>query len=289
MSRDLFEKAYRSYWDAIERRDFSDFDLHSYDLCEVVNGGVWHTPFAELMVGGELRESINQMNSWSGSLFDLRVWASVLEGFSEDDAWSLRDHFVEPLVYFCMHQPSAVRDRFGQVATNAIHQANLSVDKEYADVLEQDALKPGRFLRRGQLESQLERLSSRWVAGKSLLEELRKLDSNGYRKSTLDYRNRASHFIAPRLELGEVQHLTRSVGPATVMVKATDGYFYEEVDPGRMCVSYGFGGISPLRLAEVIEHNSKEYKAASRVLEAYSDLIREVMGVIGSIPRSKEL
>jgi hypothetical protein len=248
----------------------------------------WKIPFVEMMVNGELRESINWLNSWLRNLERLKIWAAILVDYSDDEAWGLRHHFVEPLVYFCMLQPSSTRDRLGQVATNGVHQANLCVDADYKDFLDQDELKPGQFLSRKKLENQLARLVKRWAVGDQLMAALQSLDSEAHRQKTFDYRNEASHFIAPRVEFGEVQFVTRRREPFPELVKQADGTARLIEHPERKCVAYGFGGIRPLTLAEIIETNSQEYDFAVAALAAYSNLLREAVPLIAARQKARE-
>lgn len=276
MSRHLFEDAYRKFWDRLESQAFRCPPL-SYDLCGAAKKVNWHMPFINFMVDGELSESINLLNAWGRKLTYLEIWSEVLCDYSEceDDAWSLRLHFVEPLVYYCMLQPSSTRDRLGQVATNAIHQVNLCIVPDYKDVLIQDKLKPGKFLSRAQIETQLGKIGSRWKHGNRLIEALQRLDSGHYREQTFEYRNQASHFIAPRLEVGEVHFVTRDIIPKTRLVQSADGTYHDEEIEGEKFISYGLGGTRPLTLKEVIEFSLSEYQHAVTILEVYSDLLRE--------------
>lgn len=277
MKRELFEDAYRKFWDFVETQKIPHFKRNSYDLCDLVGNAEWKIPFVGFMVDGELRESINELNAWLRYFEDLKLWLEVLKSYDGEDAWNLRIHFVEPLVRCCMFYPSSTRDRLGQVATNGVHQANLCVDADYKDFLDQDNRKPGKFLHRKEVEAQLARLVTPWAAGDQLLTALQNLDSETYRQMSLDYRNAASHFIAPRVEFGEVQFVTRRKEHLLEPVKQEDGatQFIENLE--KPCVAYGFGGIRPLMLAEIIEVNSQEYGFAVAVLEAYSDLLREAL------------
>ena len=277
MRRELFEEAYRKFWDLIEALEMRRYQCNSYDLCALVGNAEWSVPFVGFMVDGELRESINELNAWQRHLENLRIWLELLNGYGEEDAWSLRLHFVEPLARYCMLQPSSTRDRLGQVVTNGVHQVNLCVDADYKDYLDQDKLKPGQFLNRKRVENQLERLVKRWATGDLLMAALQNLDSERHRKKTLDYRNEASHFIAPRVEFGEVQFVTRRRVPFPELVKQADGTTQLIENLEKTCVSYGFGGIRPLALAEIIEINSQEYIFAVEALAAYSDVLREAM------------
>lgn len=288
MRRELFEGAYGKFWDLIEAQEMPRYQCNSYDLCNFVGNAEWSVPFVGFMVDGELRESINELNAWLGHLENLKVWEEVLTGYNEEDAWSLRLHFVEPLVRYCMLQPSSTRDRLGKVATNGVHQANLCVDADYKDFLDQDELKPGQFLSRKKLETQLVRLVKRWAVGDQLMAALQSLDSEAHRQKTFDYRNEASHFIAPRVEFGEVQFVTRRREPFPELVKQPDGTARLIEHPERKCVAYGFGGIRPLTLAEIIETNLQEYDFAVAALGAYSNLLREAVPLIAARQKARE-
>jgi hypothetical protein len=279
MTRQFFENAYRRFWDFAGSRT-NHYQLLSYELCDAIEKVDWHISFVDHMVSGELRETINLLNAWKRQLSFLDIWSDVLNEYSENEAWALRFHFVEPLVFFCMHQPSSTRDRLGQVASNAVHQANLSSVGGYKDKLEQDKLEPGRFLGRRKQEAQLRRLAERWKNGIPFIGALANLDSKNHQRNTFDYRNQASHFIAPRLEQGEVQLVTRTIVPRTQMIPQDNGTFpLEEIDEEK-AVSYGLGGIRPLTLNEIIGANSRECELATTALTYYSALLREILDAL---------
>lgn len=111
----------------------------------------------------------------------------------------------------------------------------------------------------------------------AFLERLVALDDKTYRTGTSDFRNRASHAIAPRLEEGFTQMVTRSVGPYEDFVQQTDGTFKRVPDPNRLAVYYGFGGTPPLPLKTVRTLVAGEYKKARAAVEAYLDLVRDTI------------
>lgn len=262
------------------------YKCNSYELSSAAVDADWTTPFAGFLVGGELQESINELNAWRGHLESLPIWLTVLNSYSEEDAWSLQHHFVNPLARYCMLQPSTTRDRLVRVATNGIHQVNLSVDAGYKDALVQDKLKPGQFLSRKRAEEQLCRLVGHFELGAPLVNALYALDSDSYRRKTFDYRNEASHFIAPRLGFGEVQLVRRQMRPSKQLERGENGIAWLIENPRKLCVSYGFGGIPPLALSEMITINEEQYRAAVAVLSAYSDLLRAVIPLMAE--RQKE-
>ena len=172
-------------------------------------------------------------------------------------------------------QPSAVRDRFGHVATNALHQANLCIIKNYKDRLKQDDQKFP--LSRKQAEAQLQTLGSHWAKTEDFVTALRELDTEIYRETTRNYRNLASHAIAPRFHFGLTNLVVRSAGPATVTVQQPDGGVLITEDPSRKAISYGFGGIDALNLGDVYFTSLAAYNNAVQVFYRYSSLLEEML------------
>lgn len=284
MSREFFEDAYRKYWDKQESNSSRVIELCDYKLCDEIRQVKWYV-MADSMVEDELREATNLMNSWRMKLLQWEGWLDVLDEYGEDEGWQIGSHFVESIAYFCMFQPSAARDRIARIATNSIHQANLSIDKSYVDRLDGDDQKSrGRFSRVN-IEKQLERIGSRWSNASELLPALKRLDADEYRKKTVDWRNRASHFFAPRFEVGHVQMVTRSMVRRSFLVEQPDGTFVVEFDPERTCVSYGFGGIPPLSLRETYSANFEQFELALQVHTIYQKLIQEFLR---ELPKSND-
>ena len=255
-----------------------------YGVCGEVRSVTWAIPLVELLVEGDIRETINQLNSWRRYLNDLDIWRSVLSEYDEEDLLQITHHFVLQLVHFCMHQPAAIRDLLVQVATNGIHQANLTCRDGYRDQLDQDAdARKGRtgFLSRTKAEIQLHRLLNGWTGGATLMAALQKLDNREYRKATLDYRNRASHFIAPRLMAGQVDIYSRYLVPAMRQVNNEDGSFSFVEMPNEKVVAYGLGGIEPFSLEEILHLNKPQHSYAVEALTAYEAVLREAIGMLG--------
>ena len=92
----------------------------------------------DVMVRDDLSELTNILNQWAGALKRWHAWLHVLEGMPMEEAWAVQWEFIEPLVYQCMFQPSAARDRMVYVATRAFHQGRLARRDGYEDRLEFD-------------------------------------------------------------------------------------------------------------------------------------------------------
>ena len=82
----------------------------------------WHL-LGEMMVSSNLRELTNLVNRWGHSLLRWDAWNQVLAQHDEETAWLLRYEFLDALAHECLLRPSALRDTFTSVATNALHQA----------------------------------------------------------------------------------------------------------------------------------------------------------------------
>lgn len=254
-----------------------------YKACPLIEEVAWRIPHvvAVPLVEGELRELTNTLNEWRGALLRWCAWLGVLEGFNAEEAWDLQWKFVESIAFQCLFYPSATRDRFTFVATNALHQVRMSADPAYPDRLASDP-KPGkedkqRFLSREKSEAQLEEITSTLDGGTTFMAALRAIDEDDYLELTRNFRNLASHAIAPRLTIGHTSIVVRRVVPATTLVQQPDGTYKDELVPGKQHVSYGFGGTEPLHMRAVFEANLAEFVKSSRCFNAYVDTFNRAL------------
>jgi len=275
IDRGDFLGAYRKFWQAMDDEAGPHWPLLSYEICDDIRAKCWPM-FMGMAISWDVREMINLFNNWGAKLREWHCWFAVLEGYGEQDAWTFRSHFLEPIAFYCILQPSAMRDRFGALATTTIHQANLQIVPGYEDRLEQDKT-PGRFLSRGRVEKQLSRIGTQWSSCASLEAALANLDGKAYRNITADFRNRASHSIAPRFEIGHTNLVTRSIAPLTELVDQGDGAFMPREHPTKRVVRYGVGGIAPLSLRAMLSENEKAYESALSAFSAYKALTQEIL------------
>jgi hypothetical protein len=235
---------------------------------------------ADRLVSDEHREVTNILNGWQDGLLRWHAWNRSLESFDENDAWELRREFVEAFAHQCLLQPFSVRDALVLIATNAVHQIRLASETGYRDHLEGDPSRPGeriRHLSRRRKEVRLEQLAAQWSSFSGWIEMLRRIDDDEYRRTTFDYRNRAAHAIAPRLAVGHVGFVTRNVEQRTEIVAQPGGSYQRVATPGKMAVSYGFGGTPPLDMEAARVANLEQYRRARTCFEGYRILLVEVM------------
>ena len=280
MTRQLLEGAYRRFHDARDALPQPTSSLFQHDLSAKVNTAPWRM-FMELMIEDQLSESTNYTNEWCMRLRDWQAWLDVIDAETDkQQALEIQWHFVEPVVFWCMLRPSAMRDLFGFVATHALHQANLVVDRNYRDRLDEDAR--GRPLKRSSREQQLCRIGERWSGCKRFAACLTEADCKAYRDLTFDYRNLASHGMAPRFEFGHTNSVRRAVVPKSEIVLNADGTYSVDESSTKTALSYAFGGTPPLKLREMHAANQSEFAHARAAFETYRDLLRELLAAIRS-------
>lgn len=228
------------------------------------------------MVKDELREINNNLNHWHGSLRRWHAWNTIIQPYGTDEAWELRREFLEARAHHCLLSPSSIRDTLTFVATNSMHQVRLMASKGYQDHLEGDPENPSekaKNLTRRQKEKRLADLISIWPDAPEFMASLRKIDDEAYRNITSDYRNRNTHSIGPRLGIGITRTVVRSVGQATVMSKQPDGTYMPTPIPGKMSVSYEFGGTEPLDMEKARAANLDQYRRARECYTKYRGLL----------------
>lgn len=228
------------------------------------------------MVKDELRELTNGLNSWHSDLVRWDAWNTVLQAYADDDSWDIRLEFVEPLAHASMLLPASTRDQIVFVATNATHQIRLAMGGGYRDYLEGDPTKAGanpQHLSRRRKEARLRGIVSCWPEGAALLAGVYALDDAAHKAATADYRNRSSHGIAPRFEIGITRTVTREVVPADDLVAQGNGTFRVVPSPDKLCVRYGYGGTQPLDLKESFAANLEQYRSARSCFERYRALL----------------
>lgn len=257
-----------------------------YDLDEL--DSVQWCQFGGMMVEDELRELINELNQWYGSLRKWEAWNAVLDSYGDlTDAWDIRIEFLEGTAHRCLYKPSSMRDTFTLLATNSMHQARLASDPQYKDSLPSDPpdpKKPHHLTRRKKEQFLAQQIKSA-PNSKAFLDVLFKLDDVGYRKQTSDYRNRTSHAIGPRMGVGITNTVTRSIVQATELQEQPDKTFQLVDVPGRINIQYGFGGTEPLDMVEALKANREQYERAKL---CYFEYRKMLLSGLACMPRAGE-
>lgn len=281
----LLRTAFAAYLERLKDGGLEPSDKYlSYDF-KTIKEIRWNLSFGD-MVQNELCELINRLNSWQELLLRWQAWNSVINAYNEEDeAWKLRAEFLETLVHYCLFQPSAIRDNFTFVATNAMHQIRLMTDTSYKDYLEFDPKTPNEktnYLTRNKKEKRLDKIISIWPDSIHFMTSLRKINNYAYQQETSDYRNTTSHSLGPRLGIGFICSVERSIVQTTEMTKQPDGKYRLIPVPKNMSLEYSYKQIAPLHMEKVRASNLEQYRYARNCFENYQKIL--ITG-LDSMPR----
>lgn len=236
---------------------------------------------------GEIQETINSVNAWGMRLHEWRAWNQVVGSYEiDDDKWEVLYHFVEPVAFFCMLQPSGLADRMMVASETILHQANRCIFPGEPDRLDQD-LRQGKPLRRSDRRKQLNRLGKRWSKFDAFREALSEIDGADYRKATRNFRDLSSHSFAPRLMTGQVVRAIRSVVPWEEMVVQTDGTYSPVAHPTQKSVQYAMQADEPLPLDATHSANLAEYQKALTAMDAFAVLVDELCDQMDAPPKKE--
>ncbi len=225
---------------------------------------------------GEIRETINSINAWGVRLHEWAAWNKVVDGYGDrDDRWEVVNHFVEPVAFFCMLQPSSFADRLALTAETLLHQANQRLVPDEPDCLDQDA-RPGKPVRRSDRRKQLGRLGQGWTKSGAFQQALLALDGDDYRRLTRNFRDLAAHSFSPRLMQGQISRAIRSIVPKQEMVQQPDGTYLHVDHPTEKAVSYAMSSLEPLALDAAHQANLAEYQKARRAIDCFANLVDEL-------------
>jgi hypothetical protein len=239
----------------------------------------WHWGAA-----GEIGETLNVVNAWGMRLHEWGAWNQALDNYDEEaDKWKLLSHFVEPVAFFCMLQPSSLADRLALVAETLLHQANQRIDPTQPDRLDQDKSPGRRFHPKDRLK-QLDRLGAPWVSYPTFRNALNAMNGPGYKQATRNFRNLSAHAFAPRFLVGDVMRAIRSVGPQMELVRQPDGTHLPVEHPTKTCIQYGMNAIPPLDLDEARAANFGEYQKALAAMGAFAALVGELCDRMDAMP-----
>ncbi|KAB7693120.1 hypothetical protein GBN24_04305 [Plesiomonas shigelloides] len=273
--RKSLTRAFNAYLDDLDKNIKPEYSYLPYNFEFIIGNN--RLSLGKYIIKHELQELTNIMNRWLGDLHRWHAWNNILQQANEDEKWNIQIEFIDALAHQCLLEPSAIRDRFTFVATNAFHQIRLASEDNYIDHLDGDPKHPSEkpiFLSRQKKEKRLEKVMSNWNESLQFLDSLKSINDNSYQTSTNDYRNRVNHAIAPRLANGMTQIVTRKLVQATRRTMQEDGSYCSEPITGKLTVQYVFGGTSPICLYNAWQLNSQQYALARECYNRYLDILK---------------
>jgi hypothetical protein len=275
----LLRDANNRFLNELEKSEPMDFYPINYEICKTIQAHTWNIPLMGLSISGDLKEVINKIHLWHNSIKNWKCWESAISNYSILDALTVRGTYIESLSQYCLLQASATRERLGTIATTALHQANLQLIENYADKLESDSR---GFLSRSAREKQLKKLgnSGNWKGVENFIENISKIDDDSFRKNTYNYRNLASHGIAPRIDIGETSLFKRAITASTTLVEQPNGSYQLIEDLQKKSITYGFGGTSPIQQLKAISLIESEINKCVLALNSYKTLVIEITSLL---------
>lgn len=196
------------------------------------------------------QELVNAHNHFVVWLNRLAAWERVIAEYTEVDANILTFEYVELPLDYCLHFPYRFKQRIAYCATQLCYVVGINARLIAADAVHKDE--------RVTLAS-LKAVAGRWQAGPALVESIGRLDGEGFRSATGDYRSKAQHRFPPRLSFGEVATVERSF-------------------PEGRLVSYAMNVAHPIRVGDVLPALEQEAGYARAAFLAYRNLVDEQLG-----------
>lgn len=193
--------------------------LLGYDYSQSQNDFIY-----QLQQDDFTRELVNHFNQYTYWLTRLLRWQLVLQDYSEDEAHELRYEFTRLPLDYCLHFPYAFKSKLTFYATKLCYVKAIADGK-----MLQHQLKPD-----DKINSQtLKAVVHWWESGSVVLAAISAIDGDQFRQSTSNYRNKAQHRHAQRLDFGYVTHIVPSF-------------------PEGSLVSYSIGESQPISAGEVL-------------------------------------
>lgn len=207
------------------------------------------------MLDEHARELANSLNEMRQFIVNLKAWSEVLEETGEDLE---RKHFIIyefvcPLATLALNLPYVIRSRFFYSIAHLCHQANRVDESQWSD----DDLPIDSKI----YQEQADLHGKSWIKYQKLKCALEKVCNKEYQRDTLDFRNKYNHRYSPRIEIGITSLVTRNVD--------MHGF-----------VSYGFGGIEPLKLKNLIPLLERQHSELMLTFSLYKELVYEQLVAI---------
>lgn len=201
------------------------------------------------------REAANSINQLVNYTHRLKVWQEILKSLNEDQIFEVLNEFIEAMATTSLNLPYVIRSRLIFTATHLAHQANRA--------LEGETWKDDLPLDKEIFFSTADKYCNRWNSYKDLKRKLERISAKDYQDATLDFRHKYNHRFSPRVAVGYILSVTRSVDPTT----------------GRL--SYGFGETPPLSLDLIVSLLNVQCTRCYDAFQTYKLFIQEHEAALG--------
>ena len=249
----LFYKRFRTIPGSGRYIPYEDHAIPS-DMGQGTEWWIFHTMAEEFN-----QELKNEINGFLTNIRKLEAWSQI-ETESEFDLDLKYDFCVEifdPVASAVLNTPYIVSQRFIYCSTMLLHQTRMIVDPDWKD----GELDEGKIIE-DTLEMFRKFFENRDDKIKPVFRKVRKNVHNihQFSSSTGNYRNLYHHRIRRRVGIG----ITSMIG----RMRNDDG-----------AISYGFGGLQPIEISEILPEIYKQHGICVRTFDAYWDLVTELLKI----------
>ena len=201
----------------------------------------YHAMFQEFS-----REVANAINAFTNRVEDLAAWAVVVAPLPDERKMRAAHEFIDVLGTTAVTAPYMLRSRFIFATAHLCHQANIAKDPAWKDDLPMDE---------DIYMAAADNHGGGWRKYNRLKTRIEAIAGRAFNEATHDFRHAYNHRFSPRFLVGITQFVTR------------------EFHDGR--VRYGFGGVPPLDLADVVPTLKLERDRCYAAFDAFQVLVRE--------------
>jgi hypothetical protein len=191
------------------------------------------------------RELVNLFNQYAYWLTRAQLWERILLNYSEDEILEIRYEFTDLPLDWCLHFPYKFRSRIIFCATQLCYVKAIA-----GKLISKDSVMPDDKINLRVLSA----VTKHWTSGAALVEALKKVDGEAFRDATDEYRNKAQHRHARRLNFGHTSNIVRSFPEGSV-------------------VRYELGNSPPIHANEVLPVLIIEADNLRAAFNAYRELV----------------
>ncbi|HMB56208.1 MAG TPA: hypothetical protein VKM35_03270 [Arenimonas sp.] len=191
------------------------------------------------------RELVNTFNKYAYWLTRAQLWERILEDYSEDEALEIRYEFTDLQLDWCLHFPYKFKSKIIFCATQLCYVKAIA-----GKLISRESVKGDDQITLGVLSE----VATHWISGAVLIKALRDIDGEVFRDATDQYRNKAQHRNARRLDFGHISNIVRSFPKGSV-------------------VRYGLGDSPPILTRDVLPALIAEAEKLRFAFNAYRELV----------------
>jgi len=236
-------------WEQSLSSNHSFIDHDNYDIPTSSEEAAAHWFAFGIMAKDFTRELINAINTFGLYMNHLKIWCDILSNCNDSkERDALLVEFVDPIAFICLNKPYSLKGQFIYATTHLLHLSNSRKSSCWKDQLVAD----GRHIN----YEILKKVGKGWENFTPFSQALSAINNEEFRNNTFDFRNKSHHAVPPALEFGITSPVRRT-----------------ETKDGK--VSYGIGGIAPLRIKDAFEHLQLQQQACVNTFNHYWKLMEE--------------